>query len=658
MIKFKNILVSIVVMVMTSQSFAQFTSVQEQASEKNYISNGGFENAASGWKAYKNTAQALPITGTGGAPAATITASTSSPIAGKSSGLLTKTAANLQGEGISYAFSVDPAAKGKMLTISGLYQIISGTYSGGASGVDSDVEAYIYDVDAGTITQPAGFKLDGGVSGINYNIAATFQTSITSTNYRLILHIATVSASAFSLKLDSIKIGVQNRPQGPPVTDMLSFTSTLSGFGNATQNLYYKRDGNEAVISGAIVIGSTAPSSTLQFSLPPGLNYDATKVAINGAVNFSGTANGYRNSTGATYYASVALSVGSTNTLQFNPATGGGGVWTPTVPQTWSQAPADRIYIDNVRIPIQGWSSTVTMSDSADTRVVAATASRATTAQTVGTAQTKIQWNATNSDTHGALDTVTNFRYTVPVAGKYQFSGALSFAPTAGFTAFSILLFKNGGAIKTQLGIGSTTVTSGSPFSFDDVAVSGDYYEIFVSTTGGSTSLLSGGSINGGSTWDIKRISGPSQIAASESVNLSYTSAAGQSFTNLVAANMSFTTKEYDTHNAWGGTTFTAPVSGKYAFKLGYQFNAATWNSLTRGEVQIVKNGIAYGLAITSVYSGPTTGSYVVNYNGSFDLNLIAGDTIIIQLNQNSGATQALLSNGAYNRIQITRIGN
>ncbi|OPZ24515.1 MAG: hypothetical protein BWZ03_00148 [bacterium ADurb.BinA186] len=142
----------------------------------------------------------------------------------------------------------------------------------------------------------------------------------------------------------------------------------------------------------------------------------------------------------------------------------------------------------------------------AASELVTATARRASSSFTVGTSATKVQWNAENEDSHGAMDTTTNYRFTVPISGRYQNSGAISFPATASFTGGSILLYKNGTPIKTQVFMGSASVGSGSAFNFDDRAVAGDYYEIYISTNGASAGLLSDGTISGGSTWDVKRI--------------------------------------------------------------------------------------------------------------------------------------------------------
>lgn len=146
-----------------------------------------------------------------------------------------------------------------------------------------------------------------------------------------------------------------------------------------------------------------------------------------------------------------------------------------------------------------------------DSTTVSASVRRSSSSQSVGTAATKVQWNAENWDTHSAFDSSTNYRFTVPTGadGLYQFSGSIAFPATASFTSFTIFLYKNGTTIKTKMGIGSASVYTGSAFIFDDKAVAGDYYEIYITTTGASTLLLSDASINGGSIWDIKRI-GPS----------------------------------------------------------------------------------------------------------------------------------------------------
>lgn len=652
MSNFKNVLVSVLITIFIPKLFAQLTPVSEQATEKNYIVNGGFESAASGWKAYKNTAQPLPVTGTGGTPTTTITSSTSSPIAGKASGLITKTAANLQGEGVSYAFTVDSAAKGKVLTISGLYQIVSGIYSGGSSGVDSDVEAYIYDVDAAQVIQPAGFKLDGGVSGLNYSIAATFQTNLTSSNYRLIFQIATTSAQAFQLKLDSIKIGVQNRPQGTPVTDWQPYSLVITGsttnptFGNlVTNKANWRRVGDSMEIQYNVYqsTAGTPGSGNYRFSLPVGYSIDSSKTPVVDDPNQSivGSSEIYTStiakaSIGTVYAAtSTSLSIAILNdTVAYGAV--GSAFFSLSEPQL--------TYNFIVKVPILGWSSNLTMSDSADTRVVKARANFAATSlassATEGVGETIVEFSSSTYDTHGGLTTTTGSRYTAKVPGYYNVNGSLAEFSATGNFVLIVKLYKNGVGYSNRLIRDDNPVINKSYTFADSVFLNaGDYVDIRVFQSSGSIKNFNNGVFN------IERVSGPSQIAASESVNASYALSFGQSVS--AGGVIKYDTKIFDTHGTYSTTTglFTAPISGKYLINIQYNPNNPSTSYL-------IKNGSSAGYLTSATPPGTPLSS------GSKTVILLAGDTLAISTDTSGITVSGSGPQGFANSLSITRVGN
>ena len=231
-------------------------------SGKNYILNSGFESDTSGWVAYADAAGVLPVDGTGGAPTLTITRTTSTPLRTVASGLITKDAANRQGNGVSYDFIIDEADKSKPLQISLDYQIASGTYSGGTASTDSDIECYIYDVTNAQIIQPSGFKLDGGVIGTNYTVHASFQSASNSTSYRLILHCATISASAYTVKFDNVVVGPLVTTTGAAMTDWVAYTPTGSWITNTTYTGKWRRVGDSMEVQG-LAICSGAPTAVI-----------------------------------------------------------------------------------------------------------------------------------------------------------------------------------------------------------------------------------------------------------------------------------------------------------------------------------------------------------------------------------------------------------
>lgn len=628
-----NFLMLLILTLMTvNPSYAQFSPVQEQAIEKNYVPNGGFENGIAGWKAYKDAAQATPVDGVSGSPTSSIAVSTSSPMAGKSSLVLTKTAANLQGEGFAVPFVVDKDARGKVMTVSGSYEILSGTYSGGTPGTDSDVEVYVYDVDAGQVIQPAGFKLDGGVTGVTYSISATFQpVNLTSINYRLILHIATTSASAYSLKLDSIKVGVGRKAQGPPVVDWKSYTPTVSaGFGTATSVFaQYARVGDSIYLNVKFVNGTVA-ASMASVSLPSGLSIDTTKVPsaafVRGqyATVFAGGAGPVLVDVGVSatnvYFGPTN---GNTNNLSAN---NGNQISANSVAFSFTAGP----------IPVQGWASTVTMSDSADTRIVAVSVTGDAASATAGN---PIIFPTVESDTHAGYNATTG-RYTAPVSGWYQLSGYIGSSDVAGTQIDAYV----DGAFSRRVGFLDANGES--------------LISCFVKVNAGQiidirpTATLNA---NGNSIFGIVRSSGPSQIAASETVVAIYETSSGQSIANNTEVTVVWNTKVRDTHNAMNTSTgvFTCPISGTYQMSV---INTFGTNATGVRYLSLVQSGSA-----SKSYRGPilfATAGGAGGIGGNIDFDCKAGDLLSNTVFQTSGGSLSLSAAGSQNVISIKRVGN
>jgi hypothetical protein len=636
---------------------ADVQSALEANLVKNYVTNGAFESGAARWSAYKNSASPLPVTGAGGSPSTAITSSTSTPIAGKASGLITHNAANLQGEGISVGFAVDSAAKGRVLTISGLYQIVSGTYSGGTAATDSDYEVYVYDVDAGAIIQPAGYKMDGGVAGINYPINATFQTSTTSTNYRLVFHNATTTASAFQLKLDSVSVSVNSRSQGAPITDRVQFPMVISATtsaptkgGSISQDLAYWRrigDSMEITYSYRQSSAGTAGSGIYLFKLPSGYAIDLTKTP--GATNTprtvvgaaEGTPGAVETQTGTvSVYDATSLSIWATNSTATN----------QQVSSTYaSLTNANTEYSFTAIVPIVGWSSAVTMSDSSDTRVVAARAYLASGGTTTSGAYTKLLFNGVTTDTHGAFS-ITNSNYVVPVSGVYRVVVNTSWLtnPTAGGQE-QLQIFKNG-VQDSQLFRNDNASVATLAGTAEINCIAGDILDIrYFFSSAGSPAFGTG---TGTSYVSFSRLSGPSQIAATESVNARYSNTAGTSLPTGTT-NLPFATRAYDSHIAFNGTAYICPVSGKYRFGATIGTASTTLSTSQSLQIILLLNGVQVGFVIVNG-NGASAQYYFQNYT---ETNCNSGDSLTVQV-FNGGAATSLNTTANTTVLTVSRIGN
>ena len=640
--------------------------------DRNYINNSGAERDASGWSTYDDGASSSPVDGTAGATITTTwTRTTSSPLRFSGSFLVTKDAANRQGEGVSYDFTIDASDKGKVLQGSFEYAIASGTFA------DDDLSVWIYDVTNATLIQPAPYKLK------NHSLAAEkfgfeFQTSTSSTSYRLIIHVASTSASAYTVKFDNFNVGPQAKLYGSPVTDWVSFTPSFGGIttGNGSSYGQWRRVGDSIEVHGRFVMGSTSSvTGEIQFVLPNGASLDVNKIPSPGTSNQDvlGIATALDSGTN---YRTGHIGAGAGATYVRIVADAGGSNWGATVPFTWTTN--DELGY-SYKAPVVGWSSSVAISSDADTRVVSFIAQPNGNKAGVnpnGSVVT-LQFDSVASplgDTHGGFDTA-NYQYQVKVPGNYYFSTTVLIQGTNVLSnAYDVRIMKNGSTFFTG---GSKTQVAGSAFQITASGmmpnlVAGDLIKVALYGAGNnsaSTLTLDGG--YNSSTFSGYRLSGPAQIAASETVAARYTTNNADTLNNGVNSTINFLTKVFDSHGsvsigvgAWsaagGGNAtsnwkFTAPVAGTYvvACKL-YLNDTSTFGGTNYWTHALYKNNALYS---NLANRRPASGEDYPEIIGSSTIRLVAGDYIDVRANQNAGNI-ALLNDGNYNYIDIYRIGN
>ncbi len=216
----------------STQTLKRIDQLEGSYAAKSGVKIGLFEESTKGWATYADAAGATPVNGTGGAPTVTFTRSTVSPLEGKASAILTKDAANRQGEGASYDFTLDPAYTGTIpqnMVIEFFYST-GGTF---VSGAASDVQVYVYDVTNSTLITPTTTFI-GASPG---RFQSTFLPVAGASSYRLIFHVATTSAAAWTLKVDKISI---HEPASVFNTSGISSVATLTtgnGFGSTNTNI-------------------------------------------------------------------------------------------------------------------------------------------------------------------------------------------------------------------------------------------------------------------------------------------------------------------------------------------------------------------------------------------------------------------------------------
>jgi hypothetical protein len=352
------------------------------SSEVNYVSNFNFEETANGatpagWATYADAAAATPVDGTGGSPNVTFTASNASPIRGLVSGVFTKDAANRQGEGVAYAFTIPAVDKSKKVGIN--FDITPG-----GSYTSSDMSVYVYDVTNSVLITPAAVSLP--------NLIGTFTTSFdltAGTSYRLILHVASTNASAYTLKIDNVSVGYKPTPQGAVVEEWKSYTPSFDGLGSVSNiAMFYRRVGGSIHIQGGFKPQAGINTNLAYFTMPSGLTVDTSKLST---INYPTSGRWYRASNAAANTRkSGNCIVGLNNVVYFGSDSWGDPV-APANGITGNNlcAAGDDFQIADVCIPIAEWAGS----------------------GTVNLAQNDVEW-AYNSDTAATTDTGTaNFGY-------------------------------------------------------------------------------------------------------------------------------------------------------------------------------------------------------------------------------------------------------
>jgi hypothetical protein len=659
-----------------------------------YISNGRAIVDTTGWATYADAAGTSPVDGTGGAANVTLTRSTTTPLAGVASFIFTKDAANRQGQGASYDFTIDSSSKTKVLQVEFDYLVDSGTFVAGTSTTDSDLVIYLVDVTNGTVIQPTTYKLFSNSSTNSNKFVSNFQTSSSSTSYRLCFHVGSTSASAYALKLDNVSVAPSQYVYGSPVGDWvdggaISVTGTTTAPTKGTTSLdkiRYRRVGDSANIRveyKQTALGSGANGSgDYLFTLPANLSFDSNKVSFHtGDINTTNPRNGvgYGSAT-ASWGSGGSTATGVVvpyDTTHFRLSVT--YVSTPSGASTASDrkfigstyynmgiSGGDIAYTVDFIAPILGWASNVQVSDQADSRAVSFRVSNPhTSAKSWGTGSPTLIYPTIEDDSHGAYNATTG-EYRIPVQGVYDFTGTYYLSGGAwtagGLSAMEIFvngvhkahlaLFRTPSTLNPY-NVGNSGATSLKLSAGDLVTVRG-YADISCTTGTGSTfeGVL-------GNFWTLKRDPASSVISATETVATSYSTAAAQSIPANTPTIIDFGTKDYDTHGAvttGASWKFTAPTSGKYSVKCSILVNAGTYAVGNNFYINVHKNGTLFRrIAGSPAY---TTSSIFLNPTGSIDLQLNAGEYIDLRATNESVSAKTLYNDASYVTCSIARIGN
>lgn len=321
----------------------------------NYLTNGQFESNDTGWATYSDAAGATPVDGTGGSPNVTFARNTTTPLNGNADGKLVKDAANRQGQGASYAFTVPSGyQQGRASELTFLWDGSHANYVAG------DVLAFIYDVTNSVLITPTNNSLPKAKTPITMKWDQS-----TSASYRLIFHVATTNASAYDVFVDDVVCGPGQVIQGAVSQYLGSLGLTPSGgFGTTASPRYDAwRNGDRMFLRGRFTTG-TVSGTIGSIDLPSDYTVDTTRIssAASGTVigAWSTASSGGSAGIYSAGYAGVVFFDGSdTNTLFFaiNGASAAYSKTNVNAGIAGSSAPFD-FWID---IPISEWAGSGTV---------------------------------------------------------------------------------------------------------------------------------------------------------------------------------------------------------------------------------------------------------------------------------------------------------
>lgn len=539
----------------------------------------------------------------------TLTRTTSSPLVGNASFLITKDAANRRGEGVSYSFSIDPAYKASMLSISFNYTLDSGSLSEG------DYQVFILDVTNSTLIYPTSQSLSF-LSGQNYQFQAQFQSASNSTSYRLIVHNTSNNLLASTVKYDNVSVGPKLFIGYTPIsTDPENYTPVFTTVTASNISIQKSYQGKFLILEGYFT--HTGGAGELTMTLPDGSVIDDSLI---GSTNFRVFGVGSLSSANLTL---TVLGKGSFNTVSFGFAGGGSGGGDP-----YAGAWGSETIKFFAQIPIKGKSSESKIISEYDGRVVIASAYGDAASATSGSI---IVIPTKEYDSHSAYNSTTG-RFTVPVSGYYRVHGFIISTTNGG----QIELNKNASPVKI---LGQTDTNGECAYTGTVQAVAGDLLDIRAlgATIDAQTE----------STIHFELLSGAQQITAGDKYLVSYkaTSSTG------AGTDISFSDKVIDTHGSFNGSVFTSMSNDIFEVSSSILLGAGA-GAGTR--LQVFKNGTLFGNLYG--YDNYPAGGANIGHSGSVLVSLVIGDTLSLRY---AGATgMADFGSTDFGRINIKRISH
>ena len=599
----------------------------------NYIENSTADKDLTGWIEYADAAGTSPVDGTGGTANIALTRNTTTPLRGDADFLLTKDAVNRQGEGVSYDFTIDEADKGKVLSVS-LDYLASTNYT------DDDLKVFIYDVTNASIIN---LNSDPGIKG-NSNPASflgTFQTAIDSTSYRLIIHVSSTNATAYTMNFDNVVTGPQtlNTNNLTKVARMY-----LSGAASHTSSNNFQQVPLDAVDYDTSGMVNLAGNELVA--------QEAGYYQVNAAIGFASNTTGLRTlrvyKNGLAVFQSTinnAIAGGHVNS-------GSGQVYLEkgdTVSLWAFQNSGGSVnYSSNNLVSFLDIFKIGSSSNSTDNNFVAARLQTTVATSISSGSYFDMSFNTTEYDT---TNSTTPSFFIFPKSGYYKGRADLAFSASA--TGIRAMRFNKNTGAKFYNGNSSTAIsgtTTGLVASFEDYFEKGDSIKVQAFQNSGGVRTVTG-------SFNVSESNPPHALTSSQFVGASYIQNSGQTVTNVTATTLQYTTKIFDSHNAYNTSTgvYTAPYSGKYQLSAVQLTNNVAW---TPGHYILM-----------STYVGGVEKNRSVHYVEATNTNFrqgtlpattvvaLAGEAIEVKIIVSRGASTTLYtSTGVNNHIHILKV--
>ncbi len=610
--------------------------------ELNFVVDGDAETGVQIFTPYNDriglpAADFRPVDGVGGTPTVTSNFVVANPINGARSFLLQKPAGDCQGQGWSISNIAIPLEfRAKPLSHYLAYLVESGTFSAGSNGsspTDGDVIVYWYDQQNGKVVESSNIKFFANSTTIADTQQGVVQFDSNVGLVRMIIHVASQTTSAFTLKVDSVALSPELVNQGALSTKWFSYTPTFSNLGTVSGiEMFYALEGPNLKVAGRWTNG-TVGAGTATFTLPPVGAVDLPNSRVLGVYGHQGSATG------------ELLVWGGSNLIQF-----GGDNW--QVPMSGTQLATSGFTTVSLEVPIVGLGASVKMSEPGDTRPLSVKSELASASGTIGATFNTVTFTGSILlNSHGAWNGTT---LVVPYAGNLLVSATLEIihSSVAVGNSIAVGVYKGANLVlvdRIVVSNASNLVYSPSVNGIVENCKAGDLITIRSFSNGTGPSYTASFT---GNTVSISSVGGSQQIAASEEVFVEAENTAGTVIPNTTETEITFPTKYEDSHGSMGASRFTAQRAMIVEFDASVGINNAT--SSERG-IRVYKtvNGGSPRVVATNVGSDYEVVTNRSSRQVSGKCKLNAGEQLYVTYQHTSVSSQNLVTLVGSNKFMI-----